>query len=139
MAVPALGGRQHRRQVAPQRIVRERERRRLHVVAGVDLLQELLRDCHQRGALLDRELLECERLVRLRKAVLVGRPPEALEVMDVVDDRDSPGKELERDHGQGVREVVAVDEVGAKLLAGGSQAFDRLGAEVPPALKELVT
>jgi hypothetical protein len=108
------------------------------VIARVDLLQEFLRDCHQRGALLDRELLERERVVRLREAVLVGRPPEALEVMDVVDDRDAAGEELERDRGQGVGEVVAVDEVGAKLLAGGSQALDRLRAEVPPALEKLV-
>jgi hypothetical protein len=84
-------------------------------------------------------LLERERLVRLREAVLVGRPPEALEVMDVVDDWDAAGEELERDRGQRVREVVAVDEVRAKLLAGGSQALDRLRAEVPPALEELVT
>src|SRR5918995_1862791 len=87
------------------------------------------------GEALDHELLKRERLVRLREAVLVGRPPEALEVMDVVDDWDAAGEELERDRGQGVREVVAVDEVGAKLPAGGSQALDRLRAEVPPALE----
>jgi hypothetical protein len=84
-------------------------------------------------------LLESERLTRLRETVLVRCPPKTLEIVDVVDDRDTTGEELERDHGEGVREVVAVDEVRAKLLAGRPQALGRLRAEVPPALEELVT
>jgi hypothetical protein len=108
------------------------------VVAAPDLLQKLIRDRHQCGALLDRESLERERLGRLGTAVLVGRSPEALEIVDVVDDRYAAGKELESDHGQRVREVMAVDEVGAKLVAGVAQALARLRAEVPPALEELV-
>ena len=32
-----------------------------------------------------------------------------------------------------------MDENGAKLIAGGPQAFDRLRVEVPPALEELIT
>jgi hypothetical protein len=58
--------------------------------------------------------------------------------VDVVDDRHAAGEEIERDRGQGVRQIVAVDEVGAKLLVGGPQAFDRIRAELPPALEELV-
>jgi hypothetical protein len=88
----------------------------VHPVEGVDLLQELLRDCHEGRALLDRDLLERERLVRLREAVLVGRAPEALEVMDVVDDRDASAEELDRDRGEGVREIVAVMRSGRNSL-----------------------
>jgi hypothetical protein len=62
-----------------------------------------------------------------------------LEVVDIVDDWDTAREKLERDRGQGVRQVVAMDENGAKLIAGGPQAFDRLRAEVPPALEELIT
>jgi hypothetical protein len=92
----------------------------------MDLLQELLRDRHQRRASLDHQSLKCQWLARLRKAMLVRGPPEALKIMDVVDDRYVAGEKLERDRGQGVREVVAVDEVGSKLLRDRSQVLPGL-------------
>ena len=88
--------------------------------------------------MLDRELLESEGLPRLREAVLVGRPTQALEIVDVVNDGNAAGKELEGDRSQGVRKVVTVDEVGSKLVDGGLKGLGRVFAEVPPALEELV-
>ena len=46
--------------------------------------------------MLDRELLESEGLPRLWEAVLVGRPTQALEIVDVVDDRNAAGDENRR-------------------------------------------
>ena len=98
------------------------------MVAAADLLQELIRDRDQGGASLDRELLQRERLDRLWEAVLVGRSPEALEIVDVVNHRHTPGEELKCDRGQGVGEVVAVDEVGTKLITDLPKALERLRA-----------
>ncbi len=139
MAVPAVGGRQLRGQVASKGVVRERERHGRSPIAGADRFQQLVRDGHQRRALLDGKALERERVGRLREAVLVRRSSEALQVVDVVDDRHAVGEELQRDRRQGVRQVVAVNEVGPKLVADRSQDACLAPAEVPPALEELVT
>ena len=128
------------RQVALERVVREQQDGRPHVVAGLQLGEHLERHGDESVAALDGRPLQRQRVLGVVEAVLVRGPPQALHVVRVVDHRDVAPHGLERQHRQQVGEVVAVDQVGAEVLDG---AGDRVGGvargQAPPAVEELVT
>src|SRR5919109_703139 len=72
-------------QVSPEREVGKYERARGYLMPRTDGAEQLLGHRDQAGAPLDRLLLEAQRVVRFREAVLVRRPAQALEIVDVVD------------------------------------------------------
>jgi len=134
----ALGRGQVAREIAHGRVVRIGEDERRRPVARGDLLEQLLRHGDQRGGALDRPALERKRVGGLRKAVLVGGPAQALHVVDVVDHRQAVAHVLERQHGQSIRQVVRVDDVGRERVDRLAERRARIRSEPPPGVEELV-
>src|SRR5919109_4535333 len=125
-------------QVSPEREVGKYERARGYLMPRTDGAEQLLGHRDQAGAPLDRLLLEPQRVVRFREAVLVRRPAQALEIVDVVDDRNTTVDDAQRGDRELVREVMAVDDVRPERLHDLTQLGRRPRVELPPAVEELV-
>jgi hypothetical protein len=100
---------QGRRQVAGEREVRVHAGVGGQLVARGELAEQHVGDGDEARAALDGSALELVGVARVREAVLVRRAAKAVHVVHVVDDRHV--RQLEREHGQRIGQVVGVHQV----------------------------